>query len=886
MNLPKSVFAKKTTVLPQNTVLPLMYWNRRVITAPVHYNNICFVRNLIYRLPLQAVFLCPAVATLFICTNHKTGDFLSLARMENVLATSQLDTTRISFEDFRKEILNDYRIVNESREASLLGRREVLTGKAKFGIFGDGKELAQIAMAKVFKNGDFRSGYYRDQTFMMAAGLLTPRQFFAQLYAHTDLEAEPMTGGRCMNGHFATRWLDEDGNWVSQQNQKNSSADISPTAGQMPRLLGLALASKIYRNNKDLKHLTDFSNNGNEVAFGTIGDASTSEGIFWETLNAASVMQVPMAISVWDDGYGISVPKEFQTVKNSISKALKGFEKDDDGPGLLIFNARAWDYAELIETYQKGVAMCRQDHIPVLFHIEECTQPQGHSTSGSHERYKSKKRLQWEEKYDCIRQFRQWIEKKGIATAEELDEIEKTAVEQVRTQKKEAWDAFQASIKEELKEVSGLLESIAADTSMEEIRLLAQNLKQTMDPMRRDVLSAARQALFLLRYREGSGKSQLSKWLSDSKQTNYNRYNSHLYSESEFAATKVTPVPPIYDTDETVDGRIILRETFDHILRNDPRFVAFGEDVGQIGGVNQTFEGLQKKYGEHRIFDTGIREATIAGQGIGMAMRGLRPHAEIQYLDYLLYCIQILSDDLSTLLYRTKGGQKAPVMISTRGHRLEGIWHSGSPMGMIINSLRGMIVCVPRNMTQAAGMYNTLLASDDPALVIEPLNSYRLKEKRPSNIGEYRVPVGIPDIIREGEDITLVTYGSTCRIVEEAAERLQSAGISCEIIDVQTLLPFDINGIIAQSVAKTNKVLFIDEDAEGGATGFMMQQVLERQGAYRFLDTAPGTLPGKDHRPAYASDGDYFSKPSTEDVVEAVYNMMRDVQPGSFPALD
>jgi 2-oxoisovalerate dehydrogenase E1 component len=798
--------------------------------------------------------------------------------MEEMLVTSALDTEKLSFEQFKKEVLNDYKIVVESRETSLLGRKEVLTGKAKFGIFGDGKELAQIAMAKVFKPGDFRSGYYRDQTFMLASGLMTVRQFFAQLYAHANIENEPMTAGRCMNGHYATKWVDENGSWVPQTSQKNSSADISPTAGQMPRLLGLALASKVYRNNKNLKSFTDFSNNGNEVAFGTIGDASTSEGIFWETMNAASVMQVPMAVSVWDDGYGISVPKEFQTVKGSISQALKGFEKDENGPGLLIFKAKAWDYAELIETYQKGIAICRREHLPVLFHVEECTQPQGHSTSGSHERYKSKKRLQWEEKYDCIRQFRQWIEKKGLASAEELDTIEKDAVEYVKNERRAAWDEYQVEIKIDLNNVCDILSEMGLNESV-------STLKSTVNPMRRDILSVARRALTNMRYQPRQSKQKLIDWLNENDRLNHDRYSSHLYSESSKSALKVAEIQPLYSSEETVDARIVLRDNFDKILEKNPAFLAFGEDVGGIGGVNQTFEGLQSKYGELRIFDTGIREATIAGQGIGLAMRGLRPHAEIQYLDYLLYAIQILSDDAATLSYRTKGQQKAPLIISTRGHRLEGIWHSGSPMGMIINALRGMYVCVPRNMTQAAGMYNTLLASDDAALVIEPLNGYRLKEKYPSNIGEYTVPLGKAEILREGNDVTVVTYGSTCRLVEEAAVLLAQMGISCEIIDAQTLIPFDLDHTIATSVEKTNKVIFVDEDAEGGATGYMMQQVLEKQGAFRYLDAAPKTLSGKDHRPAYSSDGDYFSKPSVEDIMDSIYALMHETNPEAYPSI-
>lgn len=799
--------------------------------------------------------------------------------MEVANETSALDNARLSFDEFKNEVLKDYKIAVESRETSLLGRREVLTGKAKFGIFGDGKELAQIALAKVFRKGDFRSGYYRDQTFMMASGLLTVRQFFAQLYAHADIEQEPMSAGRAMNGHYGTHWVDAEGNWMNQTERKNSSSDISPTAGQMPRLLGLALASKFYRENENLKDHQQFSNQGNEVAFGTIGDASTSEGLFWETMNAAAVMQVPLAMSIWDDGYGISVSKDYQTVKASISKALAGFQKNEDGPGILIFNAKGWDYVELIETYQKGVAICRQEHIPVLFHIEEITQPQGHSTSGSHERYKSKKRLQWEEKYDCLKQFRKWIEKKGLATTEELDEIEKEAREYVKNEKRAAWEAFQNEIKEERNALVGILNELGLEN------LSSQLMKET-EPMRKDVISTARKALLNVRYTQSEAKSQLINWLTKEEKKNKDRYNSHLYTETASSALNIAPIAPVYtDEEELKDGRIILRDNFDKILEKDPRFIAFGEDVGGIGGVNQTFEGLQKKYGENRVFDTGIREATIAGQGIGMAMRGLRPHAEIQYLDYLLYCIQILSDDVASLSYRTKGRQKAPLIISTRGHRLEGIWHSGSPMGMIINAVRGMHVCVPRNMTQAAGMYNTLLLADDPAIVVEPLNGYRLKERYPTNIGEFRVPLGVPEILKEGSDITLVSYGSTLRLVQVAAELLQNIGISAEVIDVQTLLPFDTTGIIAKSIEKTNKVLFIDEDVQGGATGYIMQQVLEIQGAFQYLDVAPKTLSAKDHRPAYGDDGDYFSKPSLDDIVEKVYDIMHEVNPTSYPKL-
>jgi 2-oxoisovalerate dehydrogenase E1 component len=806
--------------------------------------------------------------------------------METVRLTKPLDSGKITFETFRQEVLNDYRIAVESRETSLLGRKEVLTGKAKFGIFGDGKELPQIAMAKVFKEGDFRSGYYRDQTFMMASGLLTVRQFFAQLYAHTCLVNEPMTAGRQMNGHYASRWLDEEGHWLSQTKLKNISADISPTAGQMPRLLGLAYASKAYRNIKELKEADSFSKNGNEVAFGTIGDASTSEGLFWETLNAASVLQVPMAVSVWDDGYGISVPKSQQTVKGSISEALSGFSKNEDGPGIIIYKVKAWDYPALIETYQKGIAICRQDHIPVLFHVEECTQPQGHSTSGSHERYKSKKRLQWEEKFDGIAQFKEWILKKNLATEHELEIISNTAREFVKQEKNLAWDAFLNDLKTLQNNALERLNSVANAYPDSKIQDIIRSLQAEKTPQKRDILSAARMALLQLRNAPEETKSDLAQWLKTVTEIETNNYSSHLYSQSTLSATRIEPIDPEFsEEEEMVDGRIILRENFDHILANHPEFIAFGEDVGGIGGVNQTFEGLQKKYGEERIFDTGIREATIAGQGIGMAMRGLRPYAEIQYLDYLLYCVQILSDDLSTLQYRTRGGQKAPLIIATRGHRLEGIWHSGSPLGMIINSLRGMIVCVPRDMTRAAGMYNTLLASDDPALVIEPLNGYRLKEKNPTNIGKYKTPIGKVEVIREGNDVTVLSYGSTLRIIEEAANRVENLGISVQIIDAQTLLPFDIHHETVQHLQKTNRLLIVDEDVSGGASAFLLQQILEKQNGYLYLDAPPRTLTGKDHRPAYGSDGDYFSKPSAEDITEAIYNLMRESFPARFPEL-
>lgn len=801
--------------------------------------------------------------------------------------TTILSSERISFEEFKSEVLNDYRIACESREASLLGRREVLTGKAKFGIFGDGKEVAQIALAKVFKNGDWRSGYYRDQTFMMAAGLLTVKQFFAQLYADPNLENEPMTGGRQMNGHFATRWLDRHGNRIPVSDTKNSSCDISPTAGQMPRLLGLALASKQFRNTKELKEYKDLSHNGNEVAFGTIGDASTSEGHFWETLNAAAVLQVPMAVSVWDDGYGISVSRDHQTAKGSISEALRGFQKDENGPGILIFKARAWNYPELVETYQKGVATCRMEHIPVLFHIEECTQPQGHSTSGSHERYKSKERLEWETEYDCIRMMKKWAVDHTIATEEEMNEIEQEAKKTVREAKREAWEDFIGAIEQEAVHLNFILEKLADEqpAHREALDALRNQLSAIKEKSRKEVMETARQAAVIARAENGPVKQELTEWLKKQQEINHERYNSHLYAENKHSALKVKEVKPLYDSDEMVDGRIIIRDNYDKILGENPLVSVFGEDVGGIGGVNQTLEGMQKKYGETRVFDTGIREATIVGQALGMAMRGLRPVAEIQYLDYLLYGLQTLSDDAATLRYRTKNGQSAPMIISTRGHRLEGVWHSGSPMGMVINALRGMYICVPRDMTRAAGFYNTLLKSDDPAVVVEPLNGYRLKEKYPTNLGQFTVPLGVTETLREGADITVVSYGSTLRIVMEAAERLEKLGISCEVIDAQTLIPFDIQGQITESVKKTNRLAVIDEDVEGGATAFILQQIVEKQDAFRYLDQAPVTLTAKDHRPAYGSDGDYFSKPSAEDVFEKLYLMMHESNPSRFPAI-
>ncbi len=794
-----------------------------------------------------------------------------------------------SFRQFKSVILNDYRLAVESREASLLGRKEVLTGKAKFGIFGDGKEVAQIAMAKVFREGDFRSGYYRDQTFIFASGTLTMQQWFAGLYAHTDVDAEPSSAGRQMNGHFATRSLNADGSWKNLTEIKNSSPDVSPTGSQMPRLLGLAMASKYYRSNPELQQgeFLNFSRKGNEVAFGTIGDASTSEGLFWETINAAGVMQIPMLVSVWDDGHGISVPKKYQTTKESISEILRGFQRDDKGNGYEIFRTKGWDYAHLIETYEKAVKVCREEHVPVLVHVEEMTQPQGHSTSGSHERYKSAERLKWEDDFDCIRKMREWILEWTIAEAAELDEIEKNARQAVKDAKSAAWSAYLAPIKSEVKEVCALLDELAANSvNGAFISKIRTELSANHEPIRKDIFSSVRKALRLLRDEQLPAKKKLADWLHVNKAANYERYSSALHSETDHSALKVKTVGVQYEAEEKMcDGREVLRDNFDAILTRYPGVLIFGEDSGKIGGVNQGLEGLQKKYGEHRVFDTGIREATILGQAIGMALRGLRPIAEIQYLDYLLYALQVMSDDLATMHYRTKGGQKAPVIIRTRGHRLEGIWHSGSPMGMIINALRGIYVCTPRNMTQASGFYNTLLTSDEPGLVIEPLNSYRLKERVPANFGEYKVPLGIPEVLQEGTDVTLVTYGSCCRVAQEAIRQLKEAGISVELIDVQTLLPFDIHHSIVNSLKKTNRVLFLDEDVPGGATAYMMQKVLEEQGGYQYLDSDPKTLCAREHRPAYGSDGDYFSKPGVDDVFDAVYEMMHEANPSKYPGI-
>ncbi len=786
-----------------------------------------------------------------------------------------------------KEILADYRLAVESREASLIGRKEVFMGKAKFGIFGDGKEVAQIAMAKVFRNGDFRSGYYRDQTFMFAIGELTIQQFFAQLYAHTDVEADPSTAGRLMTGHFGTRMLDEAGKLKSLTQLKNSSADISPTAGQMPRLLGLAYASKLFRHNPELKKLSDLSINGNEIAFGTIGNASTSEGMFFEAINAAGVLQVPMLTSIWDDGYGISVPQEFHTTKGSISKTLDGFRRTPTEKGFEILVVKGWDYPALIETYRKAEEICRTEHVPVIVHVDEVTQPQGHSTSGSHERYKSKERLAWEAEYDCIRKMREWIIDEVMILPEEVDAIEREAKQAAKEARDRSWKAFMDDVRKDQSIVTNILErAIGESGQAEEMQLVHEELVKAINPTRMETMRAARKALRLMRNGKSESRNELIQWITNAEIDDYNRYSSHLFSQSDESALQVPVVAPIYtDNSSIVDGREVLRACFDAALERDARVLAFGEDVGKIGDVNQGFAGLQQKHGELRVTDTGIRECTIIGQGIGLALRGLRPIAEIQYLDYFIYALQTLSDDLACLQYRTKGGQKAPLIVRTRGHRLEGVWHAGSPIGMILHSLRGIYVITPRNMTQAAGFYNTMLRSDDPAIIIECLNGYRLKEKQPENIGEFTIPLGVPEILREGSDVTVVTYGSMCRVVMEAAEDLEKAGIHCEVIDVQTLLPFDINHMIADSVKKTNRIVFADEDVPGGATSFMMQQVLECQDGYRFLDAKPVTISAKEHRPAYASDGDYFTKPNPEEVFEKIYGLMHETDPDRYPSL-
>lgn len=790
----------------------------------------------------------------------------------------------VSFEEFKNEILNDYKIGRISRECSLLGRKEVLTGKAKFGIFGDGKEVPQLAMAKAFFNGDFRSGYYRDQTFMIAIGALSVEQFFAGLYGHTDIDFDPMSAGRQMGGHFATHSLDEKGNWNNLTQQKNSSADISPTAGQMPRLLGLAQASKIYRNVNGIDQ-TLFSNKGNEVAWGTIGNASTSEGLFFETINAAGVLQVPMVMSVWDDEYGISVHARYQTTKENISEILKGFQRDADHKGFEILCVKGWDYPSLVSTYQTASQIAREEHVPVLIHVQELTQPQGHSTSGSHERYKNAERLAWEAEFDCLAKMKTWIIENNIATTQELESIEEASRKEVLDGKKAAWTAFTAPMKSEQQELVAVLQNTAHQSENKVfIEKIANDLAAIKEPIRKDILVSARKVLRMVS-RENC-RASLATWIENYMAKIQPKFSSHLFSQSEKAITNTHEVAPTYDaTAEEVDARLVLRDNFDAIFSKYPETLIFGEDSGNIGDVNQGLEGMQEKYGELRVADVGIREATILGQGIGMAMRGLRPIAEIQYLDYLLYAIQIMSDDLATLQYRSAGRQKAPLIIRTRGHRLEGVWHSGSPMGMIINAVRGIHVLVPRNMTKAAGFYNTLLETDEPALVIECLNGYRLKEKMPTNLGAFKTPIGVVETIKTGSDITLVGYGSTLRLMEQAANELENVGINAELIDVQSLLPFDIHHDIVKSIAKTNRLLVIDEDVPGGASAYILQEILENQKAYQYLDSAPQTLTAKPHRPAYGTDGDYFSKPSTEDIFEKVYAIFNEVDPVKYPSL-
>jgi len=803
------------------------------------------------------------------------------------MQTNPQSGNKLTFDDFKTEVLNDYRIAVTSRECSLLGRREVLTGKAKFGIFGDGKEVPQLAWAKVFQDGDWRSGYYRDQTFMMAIGELTIEQFFAGLYAHTDIKADPMSAGRQMGGHFATHSLNEDGSWKDLTKQKNSSADISPTAGQMPRLLGLAKASKIFRHVDGLEKFTKFSNKGNEVAWGTIGNASTSEGLFWETVNASGVTQVPIVISIWDDDYGISVHARHQTTKENISEILKGFQRNEDDEGLEIIRVRGWDYPKLIETFQKADRIARDQQVPVLIHVSDLTQPQGHSTSGSHERYKSKDRLEWEKEFDCIKKMRDWMIVNNISTDDDLSILEKSIKKEVRVGKSNAWKAFLAPHIQEQQELSNILVGLSEkSTNRSFIQKLNTDLNSDKEPLRKDIISVARKALQYVIGENSQEKESLQNWIEAYFKKVQPNFSAHLYSEHDNKATSVKEVKPIFhDEPQEVDARVVLRDNFDHILENHPEVLIFGEDAGQIGDVNQGLEGLQEKYGELRIADTGIREATIIGQGIGMALRGLRPIAEIQYLDYIMYCLQIMTDDLATVRYRTFGKQKAPLIVRTRGHRLEGIWHSGSQMGALVHLLRGMYVLVPRNMTKAAGFYNTLMECDEPALVVECLNGYRLKEKLPTNLGAFKTPIGLVETVQEGSDITVVSYGSTFRIIEEAAKELSQVGIHAELIDVQSLLPLDLNHDIVKSVAKTNRLLVIDEDVPGGASSYIMNEIVSEQNGYQYLDSKPETLTAKPHRPAYGSDGDYFSKPSVGDVFEKIYEIMHEARPSEFPKL-
>ena len=799
-------------------------------------------------------------------------------------------TVNKSLKISKEEILKDYYLINESRNLSLIGRKEVFMGRAKFGVFGDGKELPQIAMSKFFKNGDFRSGYYRDQTFMMAIDQLNASQFFAQLYAHADINFDPHSGGRQMNCHFGTRMLNDNGDWKTQTDMKNSASDISCVSGQMPRIVGLGYASKLYRENKNLSNMPNFSINGNEVIFGTIGDASTSEGHFWESINACGVLQIPVIMSIWDDGYGISVPSEYHTTRNDLSKVLSGFQRSSNKEnGFELFTVKAWDYVGLLDAYSKAEKLARNEHVPSIIHVKDVTQPQGHTTSGSHERYKSKERLQWEEDFCCIKKMREWIIENNFSNNKELDEIEKKALDKSKELRDKSWKNYRKSIEGDLNDSMVILTRLAQNSpkNKKEIIDVRDQLSKTIQPLKSDIFKSLKYAQRIIRNENNISKNYLLNLIEELKNKYKIQYSSHLYSESNFSVDKIKEVKPLYPKqNKLVDGREVINKFFDITFSNNPLVFAVGEDVGTIGGVNQGFAGIQKKYGKLRITDTGIRESSIIGQGIGAALRGLRPIVEIQYLDYVYWALQTLSDDLSTLQYRTKGGQKAPVIIRTRGHRLEGIWHSGSPMGTLINSLRGINILVPRNFVEASGMYNTLLLSDEPGIVIEPLNAYRLKENLPENLDNVAVEFGVPEILREGKDITVVTYGSMCKIVLEAASQLNEIGISCEIIDVRSLIPFDKNKMIVESIKKTNRVVFADEDVSGGASAYMMQSVIENQDAYFYLDSKPLTIHSNDHRPAYSTDGDYFSKPNCESIFEKIYLLFNELNPKAFPSLN